>query len=109
MLKSRLHPTFVRECKEALQLCKNLRIFKCTVPGVLSMFLPSLGNKDRLENIRIHANLTSDQARMLTKLGNLNCLALEFATCNVVDMLPSWTQSMSKTLSDLTLYVCALL
>ncbi|KJA23864.1 hypothetical protein HYPSUDRAFT_39391 [Hypholoma sublateritium FD-334 SS-4] len=105
MLKSRLHPTFVRECREALQLCRNLRIFKCTVPGVLPMFLPSLGNKERLESIRIHASLTSDQAKMLAKLGNLHHLALEFATWNVVDMLPSWTQSMSKTLSDLTLYM----
>ncbi|KAF9484083.1 hypothetical protein BDN70DRAFT_903847 [Pholiota conissans] len=105
MLKSRLHPIFVRECKEALQLCKNLNTFKCTVPSVLAVFLPSLQDKQRLENLRIHANLTTDQSQMLQNLIKLQSLAVEFATWNVVDMLPKWTSSISETLSSLTLYM----
>lgn len=105
MLKSRLHPNFVRDCKEALKLCKNLNKFKCTVPGVLAIFLPALEDKRRLESVRIHANLTTDQAQMLRKFGTLQSLAIEFATWNVADMLPTWIPSISETLSSLTLYV----
>lgn len=104
-LKSRLHPVFIRECRDALQLCKNLRTFSCTVPGILSIFLPSLARKECLQSLRIHANLTTDQAKMLAQFDKLQNLSIEFATWNVADMLPSWSQSISKTLSDLTLFV----
>jgi hypothetical protein len=104
-LKSRLHPIFVRECTEAIRLCKNMKLFVCTVPNILAISLPSLQEKNRLEHIRIHANLTTDQAKMLTKFEKLQSLVLESATWNVVDLLPSWAGTLQKTLTCLTLYV----
>ena len=104
-LKARLHPIFVRECTDAIGTCKNLKRFLCTVPGVLSIFLPSLQEKSWLEHIRIHANLTTNQAKMLTNFGKLQSLVLESATWNVIDLLPSWAGILQKTLTCLTLYV----
>ena len=104
-LKSRLHPIFVRECTEAIQKCKNLKRFFCIVPNIMAIFLPSLREKS-LEHIRIHANLTTDQAKMLTNFEKLQSLVLESATWNVVDLLPSWAGILQKTLISLTLYVC---
>ncbi|KAF8957516.1 hypothetical protein BDZ97DRAFT_1845991 [Flammula alnicola] len=104
-VKLRVHPVFARECRDALRLCRNLKTFKCTVPGVLAMFLPSLQDKPRLESVRIHANLTTDQAQMLLKMNKLQSLSVEFATWNVVDLLPSWTQSLVKSLTSVCLYM----
>lgn len=104
-LKSRLHPIFLRECTESIRMCKNLKRFLCTVPNVLAIFLPSLQEKSRLERIRIHANLTTNQTKMLTNFGKLQSLTLESATWNVVDLLPSWAGILQKTLTCLTLYV----
>ncbi|KAF8805610.1 hypothetical protein BYT27DRAFT_7142389 [Phlegmacium glaucopus] len=104
-LKSHLHPIFVRECTQAIQRCKNLKRFHCTVPNILAIFLPSLREKDQLEHVRIHANLTTDQAKMLTNFERLQYLSLEFATWNVVDLLPSWAGVLKTTLTSLTLYM----
>ena len=104
-LKSRLHPVFVRECTEGIRMCKNLKRFLCTVPNILAIFLPSLQEKSRLEHIRIHASLTTNQTKMLTNFEKLQSLVLESATWNVVDLLPSWAGIIQKTLTCLTLYV----
>ena len=104
-LKSRLHPTFVGECTEAVRICKNLNRFLCTSPNILAIFLPSLQEKSRLEHIRIHANLTTNQTKMLTNFEKLKSLVLESATWSVVDLLPSWAGILQKSLTCLTLYV----
>ncbi|KAF8964949.1 hypothetical protein BDZ97DRAFT_2001799 [Flammula alnicola] len=105
-VKLRVHLVFARECRDAIRLCRNLKTFKCTVPGVLATFLPSLQDKHRLESVRIHANLTTDQAQMLLKMNKLQSLSVEeFAMWNAVDLLPSWTQSLVKTLTSLCLYM----
>ena len=104
-LKSRPHPIFLRECTESIRLCKNLKRFVCTVPNILAILLPSLQEKNRLEHIRIHANLSTDQTKMLTNFEKLQSLVLESATWNVVDFLPSWAGILQKTLTCLTLYV----
>ena len=104
-LKSRLHPIFLRECSESIRMCKNLKRFLCTVPNILSIILPSLQEKSRLEHIRIHANLTTNQSKMLVNFEKLQSLVLESATWNVVDLLPSWAGILQKTLTSLTLYV----
>ena len=103
-VKSRLHPVFVRECTEAILKCKNLKRFLCTVPSILGILLPSLREKCRLERVRIHANLTTDQAKMLINFEKLQSLSLEFATWNVVAVFPSWAKILQKTLTRLTLY-----
>ncbi|KAJ3504699.1 hypothetical protein NLJ89_g7797 [Agrocybe chaxingu] len=104
IVKSCLHPVFVRECREALKICRNLQTFKCTVANVVAVLLPSLAQKIRLEDVTLYANLTTDQAAMLNKLEKLESLTIEFASWNVVDMLPTWTGSLTKTLTSLTLY-----
>ena len=73
------------------------------------MLLPGLQEKERLEKVRIFANLLPDQAKMLVNIKNLQHLSLEFASWSVVDLLPSWTQSLASTLTSLTLYVRPLL
>ena len=104
-LKSCLHPIFLRECTESIRICKNLKRFLCTVPNVLAIFLPSMQEKSRLEHMRIHVNLTTNQTKMLTNFEKLQSLVLESATWNVVDLLPSWAGILQKTLTCLTLYV----
>lgn len=104
-LKSRLHPIFVRECTEAIRKCENLKRFLCTVSNLFAVFLPSLQQKSRLKDLRIYANLTTDQAKMLTNFEKLRSLSLEFATWNVAAIFPSWAEILQKTLTRLTLYV----
>ncbi|PPQ90848.1 LOW QUALITY PROTEIN: hypothetical protein CVT25_007383 [Psilocybe cyanescens] len=104
-LKSVMHPVFVRECREALQICKNLKSFKCTVQNVLPMLLPALQEKERLESLRVYANLTTVQAKMLVNIKRLHSLSLEFASWNTVDLLPSWSLSLSRTLTTLSFYM----
>lgn len=104
-VKSRLHPIFVHECTEAIKRCKNLKRFLCTIPNILAMLLPSFPEKGRLEHIRIYADLTTDQRKMLTSFEKLQSLTLEFATWNVVDIFPSWAGILQKTLTSLTLHV----
>lgn len=86
-------------------MAKNLASFRCTVPGILPLFLPFLEEKERLETLLVHANLKTDTAKMLAKLNRLQRLTLEFATWNVVDLLPSWSQNLSQTLTTLSLFV----
>jgi len=107
MIKGRIHPVFMRECKMALRESKNLETFTCTVPNayVLAIFLPSLKDKANLKNLRICANLLPAQSPMLLDIKNLVNLVVEFASWNVVNTLPVWTRSISNTLSNLTLYV----
>uniref|UniRef100_A0A8H8CHH6 Uncharacterized protein n=1 Tax=Psilocybe cubensis TaxID=181762 RepID=A0A8H8CHH6_PSICU len=104
-VKSVVHPVFVRECREALRICKNLKSFKCIVQNVLPMFLPALQEKGRLNTLRIYANLTTTQATMLVNITGLESLSLEFASWNTVDLLPSWSSSLSRTLTTLSLYM----
>ena len=98
----------MKECREALKLCKNLVTFACTVPNVLAMLLPSLQEKPRLNDIRVHANLTTLQAQLLAKIKNLTSISIEFASWTVVHCLPSWMESLSNTLNTLVLYVRSL-
>ncbi|KAF5325529.1 hypothetical protein D9619_009874 [Psilocybe cf. subviscida] len=104
-IKSRLNPIFAKECCETIHMAKNLASFRCTVPGILPLFLPFLEEKERLETLLVHANLKTDTAKMLAKLNRLQRLTLEFATWNVVDLLPSWSQNLSQTLTTLTLFM----
>ena len=106
-IKSFPHPVFMRECRDALQKCHNLTTFKYTAeaPNLFSTLIPSLINKPRLKNLRIHCNISTAAAKMLEKVKNLTYLSLEFASWNVTQILVSWMTSISVTLSSLTLHV----
>ena len=109
-LKSAPHPVFMRECRDALQLCNNMTTFKYTaaVPYFLSTFIPSLLNKTRLKDLRLNCNISSSAAKLLAKITHLNSLSLEFASWNVTQVLLPWMASVSTTLNSLTFYVgCA--
>ena len=69
------------------------------------MILPSLQDKESLESMRINAHLTTEQSKTLLKFGKLKSLTIEFASWNVVDLLPTWAETISRTLTILTLYV----
>jgi len=73
------------------------------------MMLPSLQDKESLESVRINAHMTTEQSKTLLKFGKLKSLTLEFASWNVVDLLPAWAETISRTLTTLTLYVRSLL
>jgi hypothetical protein len=107
-IKGPINPAFMKECREALKLCRNLVTVACTVPNVLAMLLPSLQEKPRLKDIRVHANLTTLQAQLLVKIKNLTSISIEFASWTVVHCLPSWMESLSNTLNTLVLYVRSL-
>jgi hypothetical protein len=98
------HPQFVRDCTRTLALCSNLRSFKYT-GTCLPSFLLSLQDKTRLHDLRVNANLTSDQAVKLAEITGLRNLTLECASWSVVDILPKWVGSIGKSLTSLTLYV----
>jgi len=106
-IKSSPHPVFMRECREALVLCHNLRMFNCAACNVLPILLPSLQETTRLRDLRVYSNLTTLQAKMLTSIKNLTNVSIEFASSNVVVNLPSWMQILSNTLHSLTLFVSA--
>ncbi|KAJ3804042.1 hypothetical protein F5876DRAFT_83880 [Lentinula aff. lateritia] len=103
-LKSQLHPVFLSECTRALALCNNLQSFQCTVNAVPPL-LPSLQGKERLQDLRIYANLTTLQSEKLAEIANLTNLCLDFGSWNVLDVLPRWTPKFVKTLTSLCLYM----
>jgi len=95
----------MRECREALILCINLTRFKCTMTHILPILLPSLQQRTQLRDLSVYSNLTTLQAKMLTSIKNLTNVSLEFASSNMVVNLPAWMQTLSNTLTCLTLYV----
>ncbi|KAH6910670.1 hypothetical protein BKA70DRAFT_1100621 [Coprinopsis sp. MPI-PUGE-AT-0042] len=104
-IKKQPHPTFMRECTKSMALCRNLMSFKCTIPNVLPSFLISLQNKSRLKTLRVYANLTMEQSRLLQKIATLEGLVLEFASWEMMHVLPSWTTTMRDSLRTLVLYM----
>jgi hypothetical protein len=101
---SHFHPKFLKQSSEALRMCNNISSFTCVCP-ILPPLLLSLQEKSRLQEIRIHARLTADQAAKLTRLGGLRSITLDHASWNVVDTLPKWSGANRTTLKSLTLYV----
>jgi len=98
-----LNPNFMSDCLRAIAICRNLSSFICT-PNVLPSFLHSLQGKDTLEDIRVNANLSTDQTEQLIKLRGLRTLTLDAGSWTLVDALPRWTAALRPTLTDLTLY-----
>ncbi|KIK68230.1 hypothetical protein GYMLUDRAFT_68107 [Collybiopsis luxurians FD-317 M1] len=101
--KSQHHPKFLSECTQALSLCTNLQSFRCTV-SALPPFLAPLQGKERLQELRVHGNLTTAQSEKLAQIPNLTSLCLDFGSWNLIDVLPRWTPNFAKTLSSLCLY-----
>jgi hypothetical protein len=103
-----VNPMFVRDCCQALELCVNLRSFVYT-PDSIPAFLASLEGKPRLEDIRMNGRLTIAQAEKLLKLTKIQRITLDFGSWTVMDILPKWTMSIRKTLTNLTLFVSTIL
>ncbi|KAG1778702.1 hypothetical protein EV702DRAFT_1091226 [Suillus placidus] len=99
-----VHPKFLSETADALQVCKNLTSFVCE-PRILPALLGSLQGKERLQNVHIYAALTTIQGEMLQKITKLRSLTLDYPTWNVVDSLTRWAQSLQRTLSHLTIFM----
>jgi len=99
-----VHPSFLSETADALQVCKNLKSFACG-QTILPALLGSLGGKERLEDVHICAAFTIAQGEMLQNIKTLRSLTLDYPTWNVVDSLPRWAQSLQRTLVHLTIFV----
>ncbi|KAF9531047.1 hypothetical protein CPB83DRAFT_918574 [Crepidotus variabilis] len=106
-IKSKISPPFMQQCRDTLRLCKNLTSFTCAISAtsILPVFLPCLQDKTRLENLHVYSNLTTHQSEMLLKNMSLKNLVVEFSSWNLVHVLPTWAESLSQTLSSLTLFM----
>ncbi|KAF7292681.1 hypothetical protein MIND_01166300 [Mycena indigotica] len=103
IVKSQYHPKFLKETTLALSLCPNIISFRCSTPA-LPPFISTLQSKGRLRDLRINATLTSEQSTMLVKLEGIRNLTLDFASWNLLNMLPKWTGSLTG-LTTLTLFM----
>jgi hypothetical protein len=79
--------------------------YTAAVPYFLSILIPSLLNKTRLRDLRLHCNISSFAAKLLEKITHITNLSLEFASWNVTQILLPWMASVSATLNSLSLYV----
>lgn len=104
LVKQQHNPKFILECTRALELCSNMMSFRCSTNS-LPPFIPSLQQKDRLRDLRIHADLTTEQSMEVARLSKIRHLTLEFASWNLVNLLPQWSASLHGNLTTLTLYV----
>lgn len=68
-------------------------------------FLRVLSDKVSLEQMRIIANFTTDQAELVTNISGLRSLTLDTASWNLVDALPKWSEVLKPSLTSLTLRV----
>ncbi|KAJ6587376.1 hypothetical protein B0H10DRAFT_2093934 [Mycena sp. CBHHK59/15] len=104
-VKAQCNPKFLLECTGALSLCRNITSFRCSA-NALPPFIPALEQKERLQDVRIHANLTTEQsAKLVAGLSAIRNLTLDFASWNLVNLLPLWTADIRRTLTTLTLYM----
>ncbi|KAK7056338.1 hypothetical protein VNI00_002891 [Paramarasmius palmivorus] len=102
--RSQYHSDFLSDCSQAVKIAKALISFKCTL-SLFPLFLEALQEKERLHDLRINANLTTNQAEMLCNIRNLHSLALDRASWNVMDMLPKWVPNFGSSLTNLVLYM----
>ncbi|KAJ3518495.1 hypothetical protein NM688_g9431 [Phlebia brevispora] len=102
IIKGAVHAKFLANCQRAITLCANLRSFTCT-PNVLPSFLLVLEKLENVENIRVNATITQEQAKHLVSLKKLRSISLETCSWNVVDILPSWVSCL-PTLTTLTFF-----
>lgn len=105
IVAGQVHPKFLSETADALQVCKNLTSFVCGPRMVLPALLGSLQGKERLQDMHIYAALTTTQGEMLQKITTLRSLTLNYPTWNVVDSLVRWAQSLRQTLSHLAIFM----
>ncbi|EIN14542.1 hypothetical protein PUNSTDRAFT_80994 [Punctularia strigosozonata HHB-11173 SS5] len=102
--RNSIRAEFMRNAVEALRLSINLASLVCTTKEVTA-FLLAVPRPDRLQELRIQANLTPAQGEVLLRMSNLKQLTLEFPSWNVVDILPRWAAACNGSLTSLTLYV----
>ncbi|TBU25413.1 hypothetical protein BD311DRAFT_669671 [Dichomitus squalens] len=96
-------PKFMDDCVRTISMCKNLGSFTCTL-DVVPNFLLALQDKTSLEQMRIIANFTTDQAEQVSKISGLRSLTLDSGSWNSIDALPRWSEVLRPTLTSLTLH-----
>lgn len=102
--KSEPHQAFVADVLNALALCTNLTKFICA-QKLIASFLLVLTRKENLKDLRINANLTAEQAKILIHAKGLQKLALDYPTPWVMSVLPNWVEMLERQLSSLTITV----
>ncbi|KAJ7141615.1 hypothetical protein C8R46DRAFT_1180811 [Mycena filopes] len=105
-VKNQPNPKFLLECKRALALCHNITSFRCTSSNAFPpLFIAALEQKERLRDLRIYGNLTTEQSTRLTKVTTIRNLTLDFASWNLMNLLPKWTAALRANLTTLTLFM----
>ena len=97
----------MRELVSALKLCKNLASFRCIISGndALIPILPCLQDKTRLQSLRIHSGgLSTQQAAFATKVTQLQNLALDAPSWQMLNALDEWSSDLGTTLTSLTIF-----
>ncbi|CAK5266867.1 unnamed protein product [Mycena citricolor] len=107
VVKSQYNARFLSECTHALDLCPNITSFRCSIQAVTAPFLTPLIEKERLHDLRINANLTTEQSAKIVQLRRVRHLTLDFASWNLVNMLPLWVGRLQGWLLHLTLFMVA--
>ncbi|KAJ7675528.1 hypothetical protein B0H17DRAFT_987778 [Mycena rosella] len=105
VVKTQCNPRFLLECARAIALCSNITSFRCSISNALPPFLAALQQTDRLQRLRISAALTTEQATRVVALSTIRHLTLDFASWNLMDLLPRWTAVLQNNLTTLTLYM----
>ncbi|KAJ7636495.1 hypothetical protein FB45DRAFT_989137 [Roridomyces roridus] len=104
-VKDQFNPKFLIECTRALALCHNLTSFQCSV-NAFPPFISVLQKKDCLRDLRINANLTTEQcSKMVGGAAQIRHLTLDFACWNVMDLLPRWAGAIQSSLTTLTIFM----
>ncbi|KAF8209688.1 hypothetical protein K438DRAFT_1753339 [Mycena galopus ATCC 62051] len=104
-VKMQHNSKFLLECTRALDLCPNITSFRCSMINALPPFIGALTQKDRLRDLRVHANLTTGQSMRLVKLSKIRTLTLDFPSWNIMNLLPQWTAMLGSNLTTLTLFM----
>lgn len=108
LIHGSLNPQFMRDLVSALKLCKNLSSFRCIISGndALVPILPSLMDKQRLQSLRIHSGgFSTQQAVFATRITQLQSLALDAPSWQMLNALDDWSSDLGSTLTSLTIFV----
>ncbi|KAK6981108.1 hypothetical protein R3P38DRAFT_3333886 [Favolaschia claudopus] len=105
VVKTQYNSTFLIQCKRALDICPNIVSFRCSI-NALPPFISSLAQqKHRLRDLRIYANLTTEQSLKMVRISTIRSVTLDFPSWNILNLLPQWSARLRGSLTSLTLFM----
>jgi hypothetical protein len=108
VVHDRPRPDFIRDSAQVIKSCTGLTRFVYTSQAADSLpaYLPMLKDLNELKEFRLAAKLERNLTPALLAIrGRIQDLMLEHASYQVLDILPEWTESLSGSLTSLSLFV----